>query len=66
MARRRSGQEEEAARHTCADCGNAYDWHSPALDGHMTLCRCKYYTGGKWCRIATEKACGHFVKLEAE
>lgn len=29
-------------RPDCADCKHSYDPHSPALDGHMILCRCEF------------------------
>lgn len=58
MARKKVIKKEE--RHCCGECGNAYDFHSPALDGTPTLCRCQYYTEGKFCRIVSERACEHF------
>lgn len=27
----------------CKDCKHSYDPHSKALDGHMILCRCKFF-----------------------
>lgn len=27
---------------TCKDCKHSYDPHSPAIDGHMILCRCPF------------------------
>lgn len=28
---------------SCKDCKHSYDPHSKALDGHMILCRCKFF-----------------------
>lgn len=47
---------------TCRDCKHAYNWHSPAVDGHMTLAQCEYVTNR--CVISSERACINFLKNE--
>jgi hypothetical protein len=51
----------------CRDCAHAYDWHSPAIDGHMILCRCpldKDTEYGKWSRFLTDPACEQFKQRQ--
>lgn len=48
----------------CRDCAHAYDFHSPALDGHMILCRCPHderTERGKWCIFTRQRACDRFT-----
>lgn len=62
MARQR-GNKGVPAKHegkTCGECAEHYGECSPALDGHMTLARCQYYTGGKYCVLMSDPACVHF------
>lgn len=62
MARQR-GNKGVPAKHegkTCGECAEHYGECSPALDGHMTLARCQYYTGGKYCVLMSDQACVHF------
>lgn len=47
----------------CRDCAHSYDWNSPALDGHLILCRCPYMKeGGKYCIFLSDPACERFAK----
>lgn len=59
MARRKI--QREKPKHFCKECGLSYDWHSEALDGHLILCRCPHYEGGKWCKFLNDHSCGHFT-----
>ena len=45
----------------CRDCAHSYDWHSPAIDGHLILCRCKFKKeGGKYCIFLKDVQCENF------
>lgn len=49
----------------CRDCRHAHDFHSPAVDGHMTLCVCEYDARseyGKWSTLTSDYACGRFAR----
>ncbi len=50
----------------CKDCKHSYDWQSKALDGHLILCRCQYYSDGKWCKFLHDWQCDKFVKRTTE
>lgn len=45
---------------TCADCAHSYDWHERGWNGKPFLCRCKFYTDGRFCRFLNEPQCKHF------
>lgn len=57
----RHGQDEENNL-SCRDCARSYDWQSPALDGHLILCRCPLKDGGKYCVFLSGRACADFIK----
>lgn len=44
----------------CQDCKHSYDPHSPALDGHMILCRCPFHTDRS--RFMKRDGCDKFQK----
>lgn len=54
-------QSKEQPKYRCRDCANSYDWQSPAIDGHLILCRCPYkQQGGKFCIFLKDPQCEHF------
>lgn len=67
MAARRNQREaaRTGATYRCRDCANSYDWHSPAIDGHLILCRCPFkQQGGKFCVFLSDPQCEHFKLQE--
>lgn len=59
-ARRHENKREGIIYH-CRDCAHSYDWHHPAVDGHLTLARCPHkMQGGKYCILLNDKQCEHF------
>ena len=51
----------QSENRTCGECAESYDFHSPALDGHMILCRCKHRKeGGKYSIFIKDRACKQF------
>lgn len=47
--------------HRCRDCKHSYDWHEIAMDtGQPFMCRCSYYTDGKYCKFLNDYTCEHF------
>lgn len=62
--RKKKTSSAEKPQYTCKDCKNSYGWCSKALDGHLILCRCKYYTNGRWCKFLHDRQCEHFIKRE--
>lgn len=53
------------AKYHCRDCANSYGWCSPAIDGHLILCRCPYkQQGGKYCVFLSDPQCEHFKLRE--
>lgn len=53
---------KEEPKHTCGECANAYDFHEIGADGKPFLCRCPFYTNGKFCRFIDEKQCEQHFK----
>lgn len=53
----------ETKMHTCGECANSYDFHEIGADGKPFLCRCPYYTNGRFCRFIDEKQCNEHFKL---
>lgn len=53
----------EAPKRTCGECANSYDFHEIGADGKPFLCRCPYYTNGRFCRFIDEKQCNEHFKL---
>lgn len=51
---------QEKSKYQCRHCTFSYDWHDKAYDGGFILCRCPYYTDGKWCQFLSHPACEHF------
>ena len=62
MARQRKIAKNDISRYHCSDCKHSYDWHSKALDGHLILCRCRFYSDGKWCKLLNDWQCEKFDK----
>lgn len=57
---------KQEIKYRCRDCVHSYDWHSPALDGHLILCRCPHDAKtmhGKWCKFLSDPACEEHFKL---
>lgn len=52
MARRKAAKQEP--QYTCGDCAHSYDYHEIGWDGKPFLCRCPFYTDGKYCRFLKE------------
>lgn len=51
----------EERKYHCRDCANSYDWQSPALDGHLILCRCPFKKqNGKYLIFLSNPQCEHF------
>lgn len=44
---------------SCKDCRHSYDPHSKALDGHMILCRCKFF---QYSKFLERDCCDKFSK----
>ncbi len=44
---------------SCKDCIHSYEPHSKALDGHMILCRCKFF---EFSRFLEHDCCDKFSK----
>lgn len=48
-------------KYRCRDCKHSFDWHEKAYDtGEPFLCRCKYYTNGKYCKFLNDYQCNQF------
>lgn len=65
---RRTATSDNALREirTCGECAESYDFHSPALDGHMILCRCKHRKeGGKYSIFIKDKVCELFKQRKS-
>lgn len=41
----------------CEDCSHSYDWNSKGANGKFILCRCPYYTEGKYCKFLRGDGC---------
>lgn len=46
--------------HCCRECAHAYNWHNKSLNGNMILCYCQYHHEGKYCKLLSDRSCGHF------
>ena len=67
MRKRTRGRENkrEGIVFRCRDCAHSYDWHHPAVDGHLTLCRCPYMmNGGEFSILLNDPQCEHFKPLK--
>lgn len=63
--RKRENEPTGIVRH-CRDCAHSYDWHHPAVDGHLTLARCPFkMNGGEFCILLCDKECEHFKMRNA-
>lgn len=63
MRRKTSAARPTQTLWHCRDCAHSYDWHSPAHDGHLILCRCPYkMEGGRFCVFLSDPACERFAK----
>jgi len=64
MARRTYNRRAKAVatepQMTCRDCKHSYDWHEKGWDGKPFMCRCQYYTDGKFCRFLNDPQCENF------
>lgn len=49
-----------APKYKCKDCKHSYDWHEKNWQGELFMCRCPYYTGGKYCKFLKDPQCEHF------
>lgn len=54
--RRNENKREDIIMH-CHECANSYDWHHPAVDGHLTLARCPYKHSSV---LLKDPQCDHF------
>lgn len=59
MAKRNKTKIAESKYH-CHDCAHSYDWHEIGANGKPFMCRCPYYTNGKYCRFLNDSQCEHF------
>lgn len=48
MAKKTASTNPKHLGLTCKDCRHSYEPHSPAIDGHMILCRCPYFEFSKF------------------
>lgn len=48
--------------HRCKQCQHSYEWQNEAVDGHLILCRCQHYNGGKYLKFLNDFACEHFLE----
>lgn len=60
--RRRTTRNIQKTEFRCRDCARSYDWRDRGFDGSLILCRCPFYTGGKWCKFLTDPQCEHFTR----
>lgn len=62
MAKKRNTKQEiaEKTKLTCRECAHSTDWAGRALDGHLILCKCKYYKDGKFFGFLSTRQCAHF------
>nr|DAD88329.1 MAG TPA: zinc-ribbon domain protein [Siphoviridae sp. ctnks32] len=52
---------KKATRYRCRDCKKSYDWHEKSNEtGLPFMCRCPYYTNGKFCKFLKDPQCEHF------
>ena len=59
---RRVAKQGEKPKYRCRDCVHSYDWHEIAYDtGQPFMCRCPYYTEGKYCKFLNDPQCPKFV-----
>lgn len=58
MATRRT-TKQPIKKPDCMDCKHSYDPHSPALDGHMILCRCEFR---QWSVFMKGDGCDKFTR----
>jgi hypothetical protein len=59
MAKKKT-KKVEKAQYQCRHCTYSYDWHEIGADGKPFMCRCPYYTDGKYCRFLSDPQCEHF------
>lgn len=59
---RKQAQGAATPQYTCRDCTFSYDWHEIGANGKPFMCRCAYYTDGKYCKFLSGKQCEHFEK----
>lgn len=57
---RQPAKADNSPKYTCRDCAHSYDWHEIGFDGKPFMCRCQYYTAGKYCRFLKDQQCEHF------
>ena len=57
---------KEEPKYRCRDCAHSYDWHEIGANGQPFMCRCKYYTEGKFCKFLSDHQCAHFLKRTDE
>lgn len=60
MARIKTTPKQQPRYYDCINCKQSYDPHSPALDGHMTLVRCRL--DGHRSRLICRDGCSEFVR----
>lgn len=53
-------KQPSAPKPDCEKCRHAYDFNSKAHDGRFILCRCKYYTDGKFCKFTRGDGCAKY------
>lgn len=52
---------KKATRYRCRDCKNSYDWHEKSNETVLPfMCRCPYYTNGKFCKFLKDPQCELF------
>lgn len=64
MVRRKAAKQEP--QYTCGDCAHSYDYHEIGWDGKPFLCRCPFYTDGKYCRFLKEPQCSNHFELKPQ
>lgn len=49
----------------CSDCKNSYGFHEIGFDGKPFICKCNFYTNGKYSKFLNDRACENFKQREA-
>nr|DAN17474.1 MAG TPA: hypothetical protein [Caudoviricetes sp.] len=64
--RRQQARKKEQPQFQCRDCAHSYDWCEKNYKGEPFMCRCPFYTDGKYLRFLSDPQCEHFIKRETD
>ena len=57
MAKKGTSSDRE---YRCSDCKHSYDWFEKNWEGKPFLCKCPFYTDGKFYKFLNDKHCENF------